>query len=136
MRQSIYKVSLAFALTLILQSLVCAADKNPPMDAATNLPAMGGTHWGLLSLTETGEKIKDAENPADYQFYKSGKFTVLHYGGTMQGGTYTVKDGKLKMTFDGGEVYIDGKMTLKGNVLEVFDGKWMMRLRFLLQDNK
>lgn len=136
MRKSIYRVFLAFAIAMLLQPIAGAADKNPPMDAATNLPAMGGTHWGLLSLTETGEKIKDAENPADYQFYKSGKFTVLHYGGTMQGGTYAVKDEKLKMTFDGGEVYIDGKMTLKGNVLEVNDGKWLMRLRFLLQDNK
>ena len=42
----------------------------------------------MLSLTEKSEKIKDAETPADVQFYKSGKWTVLHYGGTMQGGAY------------------------------------------------
>jgi len=135
-KQNIHLSLIILAIAAIICSFSSAADTKPPMDSATNLPVIGGTHWGLLSLTEPGEKIKDAQNPADYQFYKSGKFSILHYGGSMQGGTYTVKDGKLKMTFEGGEVYMDGNMTLKGNVLDVSDGKWLMRLRFLLQDNK
>ena len=59
---------------------------------------MEGTHWGLLSLTSKGEKIKDAETPASVDFTKDGKWTVLHYTGRLEGGTYQVKDGRLSMT--------------------------------------
>ena len=40
------------------------------------------------------------------------------------------------MKMEDGSVYIDAKMVLKGNVLELDDGKWLMRIRFILQDNK
>ena len=94
-------------------------------------PALPGTDWQLLSLTSGGEPIKDAENPADVQFLKSGEWSVLHYGGFLQGGKYSVAGDKLTMNSEDGSVYMDGKMNYKAaeQVLEINDGTYLMRLR-------
>src|SRR5437588_358084 len=73
--------------------------------AAEKPPALAGTHWELLSLTEKGEKITDAQNPADVEFSGDGKWGILHYGGRREAGTYQVKEGRLVMKTEDGEVY-------------------------------
>jgi hypothetical protein len=78
-----------------------------------------------------GEPIRDAENPADVQFLKSGEWSVLHYGGFLQCGKYSVAGDKLTMNSEDGSVYMDGKMNYKAaeQILEINDGTYLMRLR-------
>jgi hypothetical protein len=98
---------------------------------AADPPALPGTYWQLLSLTEKGEKITDAQNPADVEFLKDGKWGVLHYGGTREAGTYKVEGDRLVMKSEDGTVYQDAKMTWKADpkILELNSGKYLMRLR-------
>jgi len=94
-------------------------------------PALPGTDWQLLSLTSRGEPITDAMNPADVQFLKSGEWSILHYGGMLQGGKYNVAGEKLTMKSEDGSVYMEGKMTYTATdqVLGIDDGTYLMRLR-------
>ena len=94
-------------------------------------PSLPGTHWELLSLTSKTEKITGAQNPADVEFLKDGKWGILHYGGRREAGTYQVKDGRLVMKTDDGAVYQDAKMTWKDadRILELDSGDYLMRLR-------
>ena len=94
-------------------------------------PALPGTYWQLLSLTKKGEKIKDAQNPADVEFLKGGKWGILHYGGRREAGSYVVKADRLTMKTEDGEVYMDAKMAwAEGKILQLesSDG-YLMRLR-------
>ncbi len=94
-------------------------------------PALPGTNWQLLSLTSRGEPIKDAQNPADVEFLKSGEWGVLHYGGFRQAGKYSVNGIELTMKTEDGDVYMQGKMNYQpaDEVLEIDDGTYLMRLR-------
>ena len=94
-------------------------------------PALQGTYWQLLSLTEKGEKVTDAQNPADVEFLKDGKWGILHYGGRREAGTYQVQGDRLIMKTEDGAPYQDAKMTWKSatGVLELDSGKYLMRLR-------
>jgi hypothetical protein len=100
--------------------------------AAQAVPALPGTHWELLSLTGKGEKITDAQNPADVEFLKDGKWGILHYGGRREAGTYLVKGDRLVMKTDDGDIYADSKMTYKpeSKILELDSGDYLMRLRY------
>lgn len=93
--------------------------------------SLPGTYWQLLSLTERGEKITDASNPADVEFTKEGKWGILHYGGMREAGTFRVQRDRIVMTGEDGALYLDGKMTWKADskVLELDTGKYLMRLR-------
>lgn len=99
--------------------------------AAEQPPALPGTYWGLLSLTSKGEKITDAQNPADVEFTKDSKWGILHYGGRREAGTYQVKGDRLIMKTEDGEAYIDAKMswTPGRGILELDSGQYLMRLR-------
>src|SRR5262249_35048861 len=104
-----------------------------PLAAADRPPALAGTHWQLLSLTEKGEKIKDAETPAQVEFTKEGKWGIAHYAGEKEGGTWKVKGDRLIMTSDDGTTYQDARMAWKesSGILELDSGKYLMRLRRL-----
>ncbi|MCE9562292.1 MAG: pentapeptide repeat-containing protein [Planctomycetes bacterium] len=107
-------------------------DTDAPMVGAKENPLeITGTYWRLLSLTGKGEKITDADNPADVEFTKDGKWGILHYGGMREAGTYKVKDGHLVMTGEDGVPYFNAKMTSKpeSELLELDDGKLLMRLK-------
>lgn len=113
---------------VLIASVFCvhsatAADEKPP-----TLP---GSYWQLLSLTEKGEKVKNADNPADVEFLKNGKWGILHYGGRREAGTYEVKKDRLIMKTEDGELYQDARMTWKPaeKILELDSGKYLMRLR-------
>ena len=92
-----------------------------------------GTNWGLLSLTEKGEKITDAQTPAHVEFLKDGRWTILHYGGRLEGGTYKVNGDRLVMKTEDGAVYEDARMTFRAEtrILELDSGKYLRRLRLL-----
>jgi hypothetical protein len=122
MKTAFRLVLVVMALEVVTVARLAAADKPPPLP---------GTYWQLLSLTEKGEKITDAQNPADVEFLKDGKWGILHYGGRREAGTYEVKGDRLVMKNETGDLYIDAKMTWKpdGKVLELDSGKYLMRLR-------
>lgn len=92
---------------------------------------LAGTSWQLLSLTEKGEKITDASNPASVNFTKDGKWEIVFEDCIRIGGTYKVKGDRLVMTSDDGAVYQDAKMTWKpdSKILELNSGKFLMRLK-------
>ncbi len=125
------KLQLSAVILSIAALLFCFA---PAYTAADEkLPALPGTYWQLLSLTEKGEKITDAKNPADVEFLKDSKWGILHYGGRREAGTYLVKGDRLTMKNETGEEYIDAKMTWKADtkILELDSGKYLMRLRMV-----
>lgn len=121
------RVLVVIAIGLLLASCRSVAVADPP-------PSLPGTNWQLLSLTTKDEPIKDAENPADVQFLKDGTWSILHYGGMLQGGKYEVKADQLTMKTEDNDVYMDGKMNFKPTekVLEINDGTYLMRLRRLV----
>jgi hypothetical protein len=94
-------------------------------------PSLPGTNWQLLSLTDKGQPIKDAQNPADVEFLKDGTWGILHYGGRREAGKYRVQGERLIMLTDDGETYNDARMIWKPaeQVLELDSGTDLMRLR-------
>jgi hypothetical protein len=117
--------------TGLLAALLCLQLSVSPGFGQEKAPSLGGTYWRLLSLTEKGEKITDADNPADVEFLKDGKWGILHYGGRREAGTYEVKNDRLIMKTEDGEIYQNAKMTWKpaDKLLELDSGKYLMRLR-------
>src|SRR5207253_1567143 len=112
-------------------AMLCWSTAGRLAAAGQKPPALPGTHWHLLSLTGKGEKITDAQNPADVEFLKDGKWGILHYGGSREAGTFQVTANRLVMKNETGELYFDGKMTWKPDTktLEVNSGQDLMRLR-------
>ncbi len=113
-----------------------AAAEDPPKKGENEKPlALPGTYWRLLSLTGKGEKITDADNPADVEFTKDGKWGILHYGGMREAGTYAVKGDRVVMKSEDGSTYQDAKMTWKPGteILELDSGKYLMRLKRVKQ---
>ena len=124
------------SLALVMIVLVVSTTPGADGKADNKAPALAGTHWALLSLTGKGEKITDAQTPADVEFNKDGKWSILHYGGMLQGGTYKVKDGRLIMKSEDGTDYMEGKMNWKSEdkILELRDSSdFLMRLRLSKQ---
>ena len=109
--------------SLVLGSFGCSQ--------AAELPTLPGTYWQLLSLTDKGEPIKDAQNPADVEFLKNGKWGVLHYGGRREEGTYRVEGERLIMLTVDGDTYCNAQMKWKAaeQILELDSGDYLMRLR-------
>ena len=123
----------AVAVTAAL-CLALAPDRGAAQDKGKGQdkpPDLAGTYWQLLSLTSPGEKVTDAQNPADVEFLKNGKWGILHYGGRREAGTYQVKGDRVTMKSEDGSVYQDAKMTWKAStgILELDSGKYLMRLR-------
>ena len=118
-------------LTPVLATVIVCFSTAGCVDAADMPPALPGTYWQLLSLTEKGEKITDAKNPADVEFLKNGKWGILHYGGRREAGTYKVTGSRLIMKTEDGSTYQNAKMTWKAKegILELNSGKYLMRLR-------
>jgi len=99
--------------------------------ASAEVPSLPGTNWQLLSLTDKGKPIKDAQNPADVEFLKDGTWGILHYGGRREAGKYRIQGERLIMLTDDGETYNDARMIWKPaeQVLELDSGTDLMRLR-------
>ncbi|MFO0803269.1 MAG: pentapeptide repeat-containing protein [Gemmataceae bacterium] len=111
--------------------LIAEREPKPRPQAGEKALELAGTYWQLLSLTAKGEKITDADNPADVEFTKDGKWGILSGGGMRIAGTYAVKGERLVMTSEDGEVYLDAKMAWKPDTghLELDTGKLLMRLK-------
>ena len=126
-------MSTARPFTIVAFVIALAAGLILPVAAADKPPELAGTHWQLLSLTEKGEKITDAQTPAQVEFTRQGKWGIAHYTGIKEGGTWKVQGDRLIMTSDDGTTYQDGKMAWKAStgILEIDSGKYLMRLRRL-----
>jgi len=91
---------------------------------------ISGTYWQLLSMTKKDVPVEDDAN-ADVEFSKSGKWGIYRGGSAGQAGTYSVSGGnRLLMKYESGELYGSYTMTRKGDILELDDGEYLLRLRY------
>ncbi len=91
---------------------------------------LAGTYWQLLSMTKKGEAVTDNDSNADVEFCTNGEWGILHYGGARDAGTYKQDGSGLVMKYEDGELYGNSKMTRKGDILELNDGEYLLRLKY------
>lgn len=96
--------------------------------APTSLP---GTYWQLLSMTKKGQAVKELSARPDVEFCRSGEWGILHYGGRREAGSYKVTGNRLVMRYEGGELYGNYRIARQGNIMELDDGEYVLRLRYV-----
>ena len=97
------------------------------------IPLIPGTGWNMLSIGKRGENPTTAKSAYQtFSFSKDGRWSITHYSlAAGQIGTYKVQGNHLVMTnnLDGNVSNYTMNWKANENIMELDDGKWVLRMQ-------